>query len=228
MAGLDPGAEQGGGTADAVGPSLDPLAVVWAGVREPVVVILLLAGFFDGISGNPVHALVLGAAAIALSADAARGRAVAAPPVAQAWQHAGSALAIEVGKRQRWRLGTVFAVSVLGYAAVAGGFQRYSWPATIAVVVPASVVLLVSWRGPLPGAPAPVRPSVRGSVLWATVFIILGLWELTMLLMQPTLKTDSWAHPTLSTLMDPVLVSHPGRTISMCVWAALGWFLVRR
>ena len=69
---------------------------------------------------------------------------------------------------------------------------------------------------------------MRGSVLWAAVFITLGLWELTMLLLQPTLKTDSWPHPTLSTLMDPVLASHPGRTISICVWVALGWVLVRR
>jgi hypothetical protein len=218
MSNIDP--EAGREAADAVEPGLDLLAVPRAAVREPVVLILLLAGFFDGISGNPLHAMVLGAAAIALSADAARERSMITP--------AGRGFAIDLAYLRRKSLWPVFAVAVLGYAAVAGGFERYSWPGTIAVVVPASVVLLVSWRGPLPGAPTPVRPYVRGSVLWAAVFITLGLWELTMLLMQPTLKTDSWPHPTLSTLMDPVLVSHPGRTISMCVWAALGWFLVRR
>jgi hypothetical protein len=217
MSHIDP--EAGRETADAVEPGLDLLAIPRVAVREPVVLILLLAGFFDGISGNPVHATVLATAAIALSVDAARDRSMVAP----GW---GAGVDLAFGRRRV--LWPALAAIAIGYAIVAGGFERYSWPGTIAVILPASIVLVVSWRGPLPGAPTPMRPSVRGSVLWAAVFITMGLWELTMLLMQPTLKTDSWAHPTLSTLMDPVLVSHPGRTISLCVWAALGWFLVLR
>src|SRR5947207_15565922 len=50
-------------------------AIVRAGGRDPVVVILVLAGFFDAISGNPIHGLVLGAAAAALAFDEAVGRA---------------------------------------------------------------------------------------------------------------------------------------------------------
>ena len=61
---------------------------------------------------------------------------------------------------------------------------------------------------------------------WAAVFVTLGLWELTQLLLQPTLTTDSYAHPTISVLSDPVLATHPGRSIALFVWLALGWFLV--
>jgi hypothetical protein len=56
---------------------------------------------------------------------------------------------------------------------------------------------------------------------------MLGLWELTQLLLQPTLTTDSYAHPTISVLTDPLLASHVGRSILLFVWLAAGWFLVR-
>jgi hypothetical protein len=60
------------------------------------------------------------------------------------------------------------------------------------------------------------------------VFVALGLWELTQLLLQPSLTTDSQAHPTLSVLTDPVLGTHPGRSIALFAWAAFGWFLLQR
>jgi hypothetical protein len=65
-------------------------------------------------------------------------------------------------------------------------------------------------------------------VAWILVFVALGLWELTNLLLQPSLTTDSQAHPTLSVLTDPVLGSHLGRSIGLALWLGLGWFLVRR
>ena len=56
----------------------------------------------------------------------------------------------------------------------------------------------------------------------------LSLWELISLLLQPSLTTDSYAHPTISVLTDPVLASHPGRTIVLILWLAFGWFLLRQ
>ena len=58
--------------------------------------------------------------------------------------------------------------------------------------------------------------------------VALGLFELTNLLLQPSLTTDSYAHPTLSVMTDPVLASHPGRSAVLFLWLALGWFLFRR
>jgi len=50
-------------------------------------------------------------------------------------------------------------------------------------------------------------------------------WEVTALFLQPTLSTDSYAHPTLSVLANAVLVSVPGRSIVAFGWLAFGWYL---
>jgi len=120
----------------------------------------------------------------------------------------------------------LLAAAALVYAVVVGGFERYSWPVTVAIVLVGSVAVVIAWRGPL------IRdvdlPDPRGAVAWAVVFVALGLWELAALLMQPSLTTDSWEHPTLSTLMDSVLGSHPARSISIFVWLLVGGSLIRR
>ena len=190
-----------------------PASVALQGLREPIVVILLMAGFFDGISGNPIHAVILGTVAVALAFDLDRD-AVMPRPVggATAW------------RSRRWTLATL-AVALV-YAV--GTFGRYSWPATVVIILPGVAVLALAWRGPLPGAPTLTRPDQRGAWLWAGVFVALALWELAALLLQPSLTTDSYAHPTISVLSDPALASHPGRTAIMVVWLAFGWFLVQR
>jgi hypothetical protein len=71
------------------------------------------------------------------------------------------------------------------------------------------------------------HPAGRGGG-WAAVFVALGLWELGAWLLQPSLTTGSPAHPTISILLDPLLGSHPGRSVGFAAWLALGWFLVRR
>jgi hypothetical protein len=53
-------------------------------------------------------------------------------------------------------------------------------------------------------------------------------WELQALFFQPTLSTDSYAHPTISTLTEAGLASHFGRSLALLVWLALGWFLLER
>ena len=53
-----------------------------------------------------------------------------------------------------------------------------------------------------------------------------GVLELVSLLLQPSLRASSYAHPTLSYLMDPILSSHTGRSLTLLVWIGLGWFLL--
>ena len=183
--------------------------------RDPVVPILILAGVFDWLSGNPIHSLLLLAVAVALVRDAAASNSrtdirrtttcgFPAPPM---W------LLVMVG---------------LLYAVLIGEFGRYSWPATVAVIAPAGAGLVLAWHGPLgPAMPRTVRPATRpGALAWAGLFVALGLWELSALLLQPTLTTDSYAHPTISVLTDPVLATHLGRSIALFAWLATGWFLV--
>ena len=97
---------------------------------------------------------------------------------------------------------------------------------TAAIVLPAAAVLAIGW--PRPGAAAsPPEPTWPfGAVAWGAVFLSACLLELTSLLLQPSFRTDSYAHPTISFLMDPLLASHLGRAIGLFAWLALGWLLL--
>jgi hypothetical protein len=187
-------------------------------LRDPVVVFLLLAGFFDGISGNPIHSILLFSTAVALAWDGtARARsggpAVMPRPAATA------------GGRP---LTPLVMLAALVYAGVVGSFGRYSWPATAAIVLPGALAIAAAWRGPTRGGPEPGNLDPAGATAWAALFVGLSLWELANLFLQPTLTTDSYAHPTLSVLTDPIIASHPGRSILLFAWLAFGWFLLGR
>lgn len=189
-------------------------------LRSPVVWILFLAGLFDGISDNWVHAVVLWAAAILVGRDAERGaRGIVLPP----------AIAL-FAARDTWPTGlrVLLAAIAVAYAAIVGSFTRYTWPDTVAVVLPGVLVLLVAWRGPLWPRRVPPRPTRLGPALWASVFVAAALWELTALLMQPSLQQGSYSHPTISYLMEFVLADWVGRAVVLLVWLGLGAFLLTR
>ena len=114
------------------------------------------------------------------------------------------------------------------YSVAAGGLARFSWPVMVAVAVPGVVGVASAWYATPrpPVGTAPIRQG--GAAGWAAVFVALGLWELGAWLLQPSLTTGSPAHPTISILLDPLLGSHPGRSVGFAAWLALGWFLVRR
>jgi len=176
-----------------------------------VVFILALAAIFDALSGNPIHSILLFGAAVALTREEVRS---ARTPRADA--------GLVLRAPPTW----VAVMTGLLLAVLVGEFGRYSWPATVAVMVLGAAGLFVAWQVPI-RRDRPLRPvTLRGGVAWAALFVTLGLWELTQLLLQPTLTTDSYAHPTISVLSDPVLATHPGRSIALFVWLALGWFLV--
>ena len=69
---------------------------------------------------------------------------------------------------------------------------------------------------------------MAGTLAWVAVLVVGCLWELGALLQQPSLTTDSYAHPTISTLTDPVLATSPGRAVVLLAWLALGWYLAER
>src|SRR5262245_12379704 len=99
-----------------------------------------------------------------------------------------------------------------GYSAVVGLFPRYSWPATIAVAIPAAAGVLVAWRVSAGSDSEPGRLSRAGLAAWALVWAGASVWELAALYLQPNLGTDSYAHPTLTYLADPILATVPGRS----------------
>ena len=184
--------------------------------REPVVWILVVAGIFDGISGNPIHSILLFSAAAWPSQWTRWPRGRSPRPCCP-----GVSPGIE-------RLPLWGVAAALAYAALVGGYPRYSWQATVAVAVPGSIALALAWRGPLMSRPDPGSFDPAGAGAWLGVLVALGLWELTQLLLQPSLTTDSYAHPTLSVLSDPALATQAGRSVGLFVWLGLGWALLLR
>jgi hypothetical protein len=259
------------------------LVAALTGLREPIVVLLLIIGFMSWISGKPLDGLLILLAGVGLAWDAGRRSRQAGPaatrpaettaaeagpaeasPVEASSMEAGPAArddavltataaapppasvmaagaasgafparvaADQPGKppaRAR-RRPVLLAAGLAGgalYAVVVGSFSRYSWPATVLVAGLGAVVVAIGWRGPRHTRPAPPRPPAIGLALWGAVFVAACLWELWSLLEQPNLATSSYAHPTISTLTDPLLSTWAGRSVVLAAWLGLGWFLV--
>jgi hypothetical protein len=203
------------------------------GLRQPIVVILLLIAFFTTISGKPLDGLLMLTVATLLVWDATRSRlnvqaglasAAGRPEPARLADdgHAGQA-----GQRRAVAWLSWVAAGVL-YAGIVGSFKRYSWPATAAVVALGCLMVAIGWQGPLRRRAQLTGQALRRVWIWAVVLVAGGLWELSSLLQQPHLTTDSYAHPTISALTDPLLSSHPGRSVALGAWLLIGWFLAGR
>jgi len=218
------------------------------GFRAPVVWILLAIAFFTSISGKPVDGVLMLIVAIGLAWDAGR-RALhrleterhpetGRPPEAGRRPEAGHGAEARRGVvpwpagrySGRRRLMAVAALLACGaaYAGVVGSFARYSWPVTACIIVLGTVVVLIGWHGPVRARPARGRLPVAGTLAWVAVLVAGCLWELDALLQQPSITTDSYAHPTISTLTDPVLATSPGRAVVLFAWLSFGWYLVER
>lgn len=201
------------------------LARVAEAAREPVILIMIAGGIGDLLSGAPVsHTVLIVAGALLIGWDRGRLREMRqSPGVAQSLGD-GNGL-ISCARSVPTLLGIALAAA---YAAVAGGFARFTWPITVAVLVPGALAVVAVWRDRAPRPKAP-RLDPLGSLAWAAVFVALGLWELAQLLMQPGLTINSYAHPTISVLLDPLLNRHRvDRSIGIFVWLAFGWYLIDR
>lgn len=215
----------------------DRVVIIVSGVRQPIVAILLLISFFTALSGKPLDALLLATVAVALAWDAGmNSRRAAARALAARAAPAGSP-AEEPAKQGAWRLRSgpprlrlvaAGSAAAVVYALTVGSFARYSWPATAGIVGIGASVVVVGWGGPTRHRPMPDKFTRIGVFTWGTLFVVACLWELAALLMQPNIETSSYAHPTISTLTDPLLASAPGRIIALLGWIALGAYLVER
>ena len=216
--------------------AITPGQAALSGLRHPLVGVLLLIGLCSAVSGKPLDGFLMAIVAVLLAWDAARARLrgrtgypASGTATAQA-SHDGPAPLGRSGPRSRPAklVAASGAAAALLYATIVGGFSRYSWPVTIAVVALGCLMVAIAWQGPIRSRPDLTGRPLRRAWLWAVVLVAGGGWELSSLLEQPHLTTDSVAHPTISALSDPVLASHPGRTIFLGGWLLLGWFLAGR
>lgn len=120
----------------------------------------------------------------------------------------------------------VAAAAVLGTAVLTESRTAPLVRGLLAVVgVVALVVVLRAGRGAAgdvrgPGRVGPAWP-------WAAVVLTGCLVELGNFLSQPDPDTANPGHPTLSTVVDPLLAAPPARAVFVVVWVVLGWLLVR-
>jgi lysylphosphatidylglycerol synthetase-like protein (DUF2156 family) len=194
-----------------------------AGLRAPVVWMLLAIAFFTSISGKPVDGVLMLIVAAGLAWDAGR-RALRHPETEEA---PAPARTDRLPGRRRFAVIALLAGAV-AYAGVVGSFSRYSWPATAGIIGLGTVVVLIGWHGPVRARPDGTRLPAPGALAWLAVLVAGCLWELSALLKQPSLTTDSYAHPTISTLTDQLLATSPGRSAVLLAWVAFGWYLVER
>lgn len=115
----------------------------------------------------------------------------------------------------------------LGYAGVASGFRALTWEATVAALIPAAAILTMAARRPR--VPAEAGPRVtRTLVVWGVLIVVGGAWEAWAFFHQSAWNVGSFAHPTISTLVEPFLHHRLVRFGGWLLWLYTGWWFVRR
>jgi cation transporter-like permease len=110
--------------------------------------------------------------------------------------------------------------AVLVYALVAALCRPLTWPALGAVL---AVGIPLCWVG-VRRRPRRTEPvGRRSAAVWCALVALGGAVELAL-----RLGPDDTAHPTLSTLADPLLGTYPGRVLGYVLWIGAGLWLVRR
>ena len=202
---------------------------------HPLVLTFLTAALFSYLAADTVRAACLLAVGLALAWDPARCRALprscAAGESGRGTAHAVTGFSDESAGQRRAVMGRLLVPAVVAavvYSSVVGWLQRYSWPATISVAIPCAFAVLIAWRVSADSQTEPERLARAGIAAWAVLVAGASVWELTALFLQPALSTDSYAHPTLSYLANPILAAAPGRSVVLFLWLACGWYLARR
>lgn len=116
------------------------------------------------------------------------------------------------------RLGV--AAAIVAYALVAALFRPLTNPALVAVLV---VGVPLAWIGIRRRPRRAEAVGRRSAALWLGVGVLAAAFELAV-----WLGPDDVAHPTLSTLADPVLSTYPGRVAGYVVWIGSGAWLASR
>ncbi len=196
-------------------------------LAHPVVLTFLVAAVLSYLSADGVRAVYLMAVGLALAWDQARRGSVAAGTARQPAVFSGESAARRQAAMRRLRVPAV--AGGIAYSLLIGWCQRYSWPATVLAGIPAVAAVIVAWRVSAGSGTGPAEPlGWAGVTAWAVVWVGASAWEVAALFLQPSLATDSYAHPTLSVLVNGILTSMPGRSIVAFGWLAFGWYLARR
>jgi hypothetical protein len=128
-------------------------------------------------------------------------------------------------RRVTWPVVAVVVVA-LAYSWIASGLRAFTHPEAVAVSIPliiAGVALLRSRHRLDEEAESGPEVTRRGTWVWVTLFVVLLAWELVSYRLSP--RTD---HPTLSSIADAIMSTHPGRFAMFAAWLGVGCWLFRR
>jgi hypothetical protein len=128
----------------------------------------------------------------------------------------------------------VAAVAAVAAYAVGVSFTRpFTVAADVVTAIPLALALFVTIRFFSVGArggreltrTAEVEPIGRGRwwTAWMVPIAAVAAWELFCFANLPRAE-----HPTLSSLIDMLDSTRPGKGAAFALWLALGWFLVTR
>jgi hypothetical protein len=124
-------------------------------------------------------------------------------------------------RRVSWRVVAVIAAALV-YAWIASGLRPFTHPEAVAVAIPLTVTGIALLR-PRSQVRAVDDETRRGTWVWAVLFAALVAWELISFRLSP--RVD---HPTLSSIADWAMSTHPGRFAMFATWLAVGYWLFRR
>jgi hypothetical protein len=186
---------------------------------EPTVLILVAAGIVHVIRRNAFDITLFFGTAVLIVLDRWR-----RPP------QIATTRPPRLPGRQRVLVAGGFAL----YSIIAGQWQLDTWPMRTAMIIPGlAFAVILAVRPPVEPASAPL-PQGRGAseigkgwIVWAALAVAIALWELTSFLQQPNPIDDSYAHPTISAIVEPRLDSWWGRAIFLLLWVSAGFWLLR-
>lgn len=110
---------------------------------------------------------------------------------------------------------------LLGFAWLCGGLSSFTWPAQVTTF--AAIAVVLGFAAVRRRDDTPVHLGRTGVAVWASWLAAVTGWELWALFGAPRS-----AHPTISSLLDELISSHPARAGAMVLWLVFGWWLARR
>jgi hypothetical protein len=125
-------------------------------------------------------------------------------------------------RRVSWRVATVVAAA-LAYSWIAAGLRPFTHPEAVAVAIPIIVAGIATLRSGARAGDAAVPESRRGIWVWRGLLGAFLVWELIAYRSSP--RVD---HPTVSSIADAVMSTHPGRFAMFAIWLAVGYRIFRR
>jgi hypothetical protein len=127
------------------------------------------------------------------------------------------------------RRGRLAVAGMILYAAVASRTTPLTPGASVAVLVPGVVVLVLSGVRHNRAATGRSEEGLyRTALAWGGVVALTALWDLVAWSGQPRHDVASADHPTISVLLDPLTGSPLPRFVLWCCWLYVGYRLVRR